>query len=146
MSTEASTDRWAVGIGVDVLRQTIGRDIVDYTLGGPSASHDRLAVVGVVDTTAVPAGHRAPVAPVPGGTRISTDGTPPMYLLIRRGIGATADRRLFSLIPADPDGPKLGRYMAGGNYAVCTDSRLIALCDGWYGALAIHDRDEGRAR
>lgn len=38
--------------------------------------------------------------------------------------------------------PEGAGWMAGGNFAHTSDSRFSKLCDGLYGALSIHDRQE----
>ena len=41
------------------------------------------------------------------------------------------------------DAPKGAGWMMGGNYAATSDSRFSRMVGGMYGAVAIHDRQEG---
>lgn len=111
----------------------------DCTAGGISSSHNRLTLVGWLDTDT----GRAHPMPPEAQMHEPNDQFPPVLLKVR-SIGG----RILSIIPADDEGQPLpGWFMAGGNYACWSDSRISDLArklvDGpFYGAVAIHDRQE----
>lgn len=85
----------------------------------------------------------------------SDQGTPINFCMVEkrrlRSIFGTDDgEAVYDVIPAmvTEDGRIVKRggrwYMMGGNFAYTSDSRFSALHPGTYGALAIHDRWEGR--
>lgn len=113
-------------------------DIGDCTNGGISSDHNRLTLVGWIDVDDT-------VHPMPTDARLRTpDSTAPAVLMRVRQIGG----RILSIVPADDDGqPVEGWFMAGGNYACWSDSRVSDLArklvgGSFYGAVAIHDRKE----
>jgi hypothetical protein len=119
-------------------------DGVDCTAGGITSRHARLTVVGWVDGD--PRGTER-AEPMPKGARVSaaTDAAPAVLLVVRRWLDTV------HLGPAVPSGDgyalEPGWHMAGGNYAVTSDSRMSDLISGLlghhvYGALAVHDRRE----
>ncbi len=138
------------GLTVNVLRPA-ANGWGDCTNGGVSSRHARLTVVGVLDSTrTVPT-----LRPMPADSRVfePTADAPAVWLMMRR-IG---ERDVWSIIPAAPAtdtstgaAPRdirgltlhVSRWMAGGNYAATSDSRLSAIVR-MYGAVAIHDRTEG---
>lgn len=103
-------------IGLNVYRSP---RLGDCTNGGISAKYDQLLVLcedGYIDID---------------------EANPPENLvkLVRRFVG----REIFHLEPVQP--PKGAGWMAGGNFADTSDSRFVKKT-GFYGAVAVHDRDE----
>lgn len=117
----------------------------DCTLNGITSDHDTVVLVGIIDTTGGAEAHRSPtVIPLPAHAQVfeARDDRPAVYLVIRQ----MGRERLVHLVPAE-DNPHdcLWKYMAGGNYAATSDSRFHQL-GGFYGAIAVHDRNEYQAR
>lgn len=107
-----------MGLIVNVLRSNIG----DRTLGGVSSEADFLCVVNI----------DGPFDP---------DSRFPAVLLVPGALGS------LNIRPAKKDSsgrwivdPTRG-YSAGGNFAYSSDSRF-GRAVGFYGAVAIHDREE----
>lgn len=111
---------------------------VDTTLGGISSRFTRLTLVGVLDEERI-------VRRLPAHMQVFevTADRPPVLLQIRQ-----LGDKVASIIPASEDGtPAEGWFMAGGNYAAWSDSRVSDLVSEllgyrFYGALSIHDRKE----
>lgn len=137
---------------VSVLRPA---DSPDCTLGGISADHDRLAVVGytIRDRAAqLRHGTATEVHEIPGtAARSITEEEPPVILVVIEDLFGTRTARFT---PATWDASRSQWkeeprwWMAGGNYATTSDSRLsdivtTLLGERFYGALAVHDRNEG---
>jgi hypothetical protein len=126
------------GLHLTVLRSANG---VDCTNRGLSSTAAALTLVGVIDER-LSGGRREHATPavLPAGSQVSLpDAQAPAALLRVRRMGFQI---LYSIEPA----PRLGQtqpwYMAGGNYAVTSDSRFADLMGGLYGAISIHDRQE----
>lgn len=130
----------------------------DSTLGGITATHDRLAVVGytVRDRAAqLHHGTATEVHTIPGApARTITAAEPAVILVVIEDLFGTRTARL---VPATWDTQcsawkeEPHWWMAGGNYAATSDSRITdlvsALLDArFYGALAVHDRNEAQWR
>lgn len=125
------------GLTVPVYRDASGSDC---TLGGISATHARLTVVGVLRYP-----HGAHLDPVVEelcdlARRFApTDDAPAVWLVIDRARPGD----VFVLPARDDTEPEPpGRYMFGGNLAHCHDGRLLRLVGNHYG-VRIHDRREG---
>lgn len=127
------------GLTLDVLRPAHG---TDCTNGGISATANMLTLVGVIRDHADP-------EPLARHSRVfaATDDAPPV-LLHSRTFG---EDTVLSLVPAqETKGTHTrvgGWWMAGGNFAATTDSRLADLAaeltgHRFYGAIAVHDRSE----
>ena len=92
--------------------------------------------------------YRELLLPCSSGPRtVDTDDLPENFCYVRyREIG---DREIYDIRPADVvDGELVDRggkwYSMGGNFAYASDSRFADMVGGMYGAVAIHDRVEGR--
>ncbi len=128
------------GLHVNVLRPANGWD---STNGGVSSQHTSLTIVGVLDAT-----REWWLRGLPAAAQVfePTADAPAAWLKLRR-IGG---RDVWSVVPAmtsgDPDNARDlaawdTQWMAGGNYAATTDSRIAGITQ-MYGAIAIHDRTE----
>ena len=128
----------------------------DSTLGGISAGHDRLAVVGytIRDRAAqLHYGSATEVHEIPGtGTRSITEEEPPVILVVIEDLFGDRTAR-FTPATWDAERSQWKEdpqwWIAGGNYATTSDSRLgdivtTLLGERFYGALAVHDRNEGK--
>lgn len=123
------------GLTLDVYRPANGSDC---TCNGITSTHARVTLVGTIDAI------DGRFSPSPESARVfePTDTAPPVAL---RSRGSTTH-----LVPVDAHGHLLdGRwYMAGGNYANCSDSRVADYfhqlgLERFYGAISVHDRHEG---
>jgi hypothetical protein len=126
------------GLHLSVLRPANGTDCTNEGLSSTVAA---LTLVAVIDERKFN-NRREDSAPeaVPAVAQVSLPSlTAPAVLLRIRLFGST--RPTFSIEPAAAL-PHQSWYMAGGNYAVTTDSRFTQLLEGMYGAVAIHDRQE----
>lgn len=130
----------ARGLTLDVYRNHRG----DFTLNGISATHNQVTLVGTVDQYQW---SETPVTPMPKESQVfaASDDAPAVALVDK---GDTVN-----LVPVqwdDEEGTwrRINTwFMAGGNYAATADSRigeLIQKVTGhrFYGAIAIHDREE----
>lgn len=122
--------------------------IGDCTNDGISATHDRLTVVGYIDETEPGFNHFKPVVrPMPASAQVfeASDDAPAVLLHIRNVGGP-----IPSFVPATLDGQRVeGWHMMGGNFGHVGDSRFNTLVRAllghdFYGAIAIHDRNEER--
>lgn len=126
----------------------------DATLGGISSNYARLAIVGytIRDRAAqLRHGTATEVHEIPGApTRNIIEEEPPVILVVIEDLHGTRTARFT---PATWDATRSQWkedpqwWMAGGNYATTSDSRLsdivtTLLGERFYGALAIHDRNE----
>jgi hypothetical protein len=128
------------GIWADVLRLADGSD---FTLNGVSSRHTRVTVTGTV--TDGPDGQPvfAPLTPY-AQVFAPTDDAPEVWLHKRR-----VGRDVWSIVPAAASDAREGtalrcwltQFMFGSNFAHLSDSRLTEIV-GFYGAVAIHDRNE----
>lgn len=117
----------------------------DFTNDGASSKVDQVTIVGTLDES-LPRRERV-VQRLPRDSRVFTpDATRPPVVLVVRQFG---EERILSLVPADEAGTSVqpGWFMFGGNYGGPCDSRLSHLFrvltgHGFYGAIAIHDRQE----
>lgn len=139
------------GLHLDVYRNAQG---VDCTLGGITATHNHVTLVGYItdaDDTATRESVRFDVLPqraatlLPRDSRVfpATDDAPAVLLRYSAALYPTTGRAIH-LIPADL---APGRHcMAGGNYAGTSDSRLYELLEhltGYRHAIVpVHDRIE----
>jgi hypothetical protein len=115
-----------MGLYVSVYRDA--RDDYDCTLGGISSQATQLCLINVS-----------------GPSQNSIDA--PAAILESHVKGC------LRIVPAELDEhgnwvPKKGWYMMGGNYAATSDSRFSEACEAllghrFYGAVAVHDRNEG---
>lgn len=129
----------------------------DSTLGGVTATHDRLAVVGytVRDRAAqLRHGTATEVHAIPDARSQTITAAEPAVILVV--IEDLFGNRTARLVPAvwDTERSKWSEephwWMAGGNYATTSDSRIVDLVSTlldarFYGALAVHDRNEHQA-
>lgn len=136
-------DNRTPSFGLSVLRNSMWS--ADATLGGVTSTHDQLALVGYIQL------RDEDVSPLRDGVpgRIDPDQAPPVVLQANHVYGEITVA-LVPLIYVESTGVwryEPGRFMAGGNYAATSDSRVSRLVS-WmighrfYGALAVHDRDE----
>ena len=95
--------------------------IGDCTNGGISSKYDKLLVL-------CDAGY------------VNVDMNNPPENLVKMVERNTMNGTHYHLEPVAA--PKGIGWMAGGNYADSSDSRFCDMCNGMYGALAIHDRQE----
>lgn len=117
---------------------------------GPTRTCDEITLVGWIDRTH-PHGHSRRVAPMPLGSHLFLPGpAAPPFALVLRSMG---DDNLLHLEPVtwDDEGLQYAQepswYMAGGNYASSTDSRIMQLAQDllghrFHGAFSVHDRRE----
>jgi hypothetical protein len=118
-----------MGLHITVLRGSRNGRVIDYTMDGISSKADSLYLVNV----------DGPCEP---------DDTAPAALLIAGALPGT-----LKIVPATKglDGSYVrvpGWFMMGGNYGATSDSRFSEACENilgyrFYGAVAIHDRNEG---
>ncbi|MBF6588447.1 hypothetical protein IU414_27265 [Nocardia farcinica] len=141
MTTTTTTE--VRGLVLDVFRAADGPD---FTLGGVSARHDRLTLVGFVDTTHPSAG-RSVIQPADWRVRPVREDAPPVVAVIGR-IGA----RYAYLEPVDIEDGRV-RYRAGrwscfgGNFAGSNGGRFGGVLADLLGypephVLPVHDRYE----
>lgn len=120
------------GLHVNVFRSPA---IGDCTLGGVSATHDGLTIVGILDET-----QGGTIAtPMPDQCRAHTvsDNAPAVWLVKQNPCG----RIDWYLRPVASTPGRSGKPMMGGNLAYTSDSRLSAIVGNRAG-LPIHDRYE----
>lgn len=136
-----------IGTHISMFQLSVLRDVsysADTTLGGVTSTHKRLALVGTIPlgTTEI-----HPITNAP--TLALRSDSAPVVLQAKQGFG----RVTASLVPLVYDAEqavwsyKAGRFMAGGNYAATSDSRVTDIISAmlghrFYGALAVHDRYE----
>lgn len=132
---------------VQGMRLYVARTTPDCTNGGITAVRDRLTLVGTVLPFIGNGADPAPVRPMPVNCRLwdASDQAPAVALELTAGT--------VHLVPVglSPDGTRYLRdrvhYMAGGNFAHSSDSRVgdvlrEVLGHRFYGALSVHDRRE----
>lgn len=133
------------GLMVHILRPA---NFPDCTAGGISALADRLTIVGTV--LKHPVSGRDFVQPIPTDSRVFASTADRPAVALRNHTG-----RSIHLVPVYWDEvasmyvAPTKWYMAGGNYASLGDSRAYraasaALGADFDGAVAIHDRNEGK--
>lgn len=151
MTSHAPAD-WR-GLLLDVLRPAYGPDC---TNNGISRRFEQLTLIGWTGydrTSRIPV---RVVAPMPPDSQVFApdEGAAPVALQINATL--TSDVYTAAIVPAYWD-PILGYWlptpgvMAGGNYAATSDSGTSHLVEEllghrFYGALAIHDRQEVTSR
>lgn len=114
---------------INTIPVTVYRGKYDCTNHGISSKYDELLV-------ACPDGHRV----------VDSDNLPENFAMVeaRHLFGKVC----YTIYPAGVDEkgnivPRDGKWwMMGGNYAGTSDSRFSNMLDGFYGAVAIHDRYE----
>lgn len=117
----------------------------DSSNGGVSSRCQRVTLVGVVTEME---GGRSEMRPFPQSSRVPSVPSPdaPAVVAVKRRMGR---EHLVHVEPLEEPVQSQGTpWMAGGTYVATSDSRVRDLlgADGFYGALAFHDRTESWAQ